>query len=90
MEKLMYMFLDSLNPDIFILKTKFGTLPHYSRGGSYLIGDEKRRQILLLCEFFPCEYDFGLSIYDKWLKTKPVCIRLKDTFIPIEYEETDV
>ena len=79
----MFKFLDHLNPNIFLLETKFGTIPRYSREGDYVfdfvVGDEKRKQILLLCSFFSCEYSDGLSLYDKWLSTKPIYVRMKNS-----------
>ena len=59
MEKMMFKFLNHLNPNMFLLETKFGNIPRYSRGGTFLIGDEKRKQIMLLCDFFSCGFDNG-------------------------------
>ena len=75
----MFLFLDEMNPDMFILRTKFGTLPHYSRKGTYVISDEKRRQVKLLCEYFSCDFANGLKVYDKWLLGKPVYVRIKNS-----------
>ena len=89
MENMMFKFLDHLNPNMFILETKFGLIPRYSRGGNYVVGDERREQILLLCDFFSCEFDYGLSIYEKWLSGKPIYVRVKnstsDVFVPKSY-----
>ena len=79
MEKQMFNFLDFMNPNMYVLETKFGTIPRYNREGNYVIGDEKRKQILLLCSFFSCEYDDGLSVYNKWLSTKPIYVRMKNS-----------
>ena len=79
MEKVMFKFLDRLNPNMFLLETKFGTIPRYSREGDYVIGEEKLKQVSLLCDFFSCENDYGLSVYDKWLSSKPVYVRIKNS-----------
>ena len=75
----MFNFLDLMSPNMYVLETKFGTIPSYNREGNYVIGDEKRKQILLLCSFFSCEYDDGLSVYNKWLSTKPIYVRIKNS-----------
>ena len=79
MEKQMFKFLDHLNPNIFLLETKFGTIPRYSREGDYVIGDEKHKQILLMCDFFSYKYNDGVSVYDKWLSRKPIYVRIKNS-----------
>ena len=87
MEKHMFNFLDLMNPNMYVLETKFGTIPRYNREGTYVISEEKRTQIWLLCSFFSCKYDDGLSVYDKWLSTKPIYVRMKnsttDLLVPI-------
>ena len=75
----MFKFLDHLNPNIFLLETKFGIIPRYGREGAYVIGEEKRRQILLLCDFFTCKYNDGMLVYDKWLSGKPIYVRIKNS-----------
>ena len=79
MEKMMFKFLDLMNPNMFLLETKFGAIPRYSREGDYLVGDERRDQIMSLCSFFSCEFDYGLSVYEKWLSSKPVYVRIKNS-----------
>lgn len=89
MEKMMFKFLDHLNPNMFMLETKFGVLPFYNREETILIGDERRKQISLLCDFFSCEFDYGLSVYEKWLNGKPIYVRVKnstsDVFVAKSY-----
>jgi len=51
----MFKFLDLMNPNMYVLETKFGLIPRYSREGDYVVG-EKRKQILSLCSFFTCEF----------------------------------
>ena len=89
MEKMMFKFLDLRNPNMFLLETKFGIIPRYSREGNYVIGEEKLKQIEVLCDFFSCEYGYGLSVYDKWLNSRPVYVRIKnstsDVFVPKSY-----
>ena len=79
MEKQMFNFLDLMNPNMYVLETKFGTIPCYICEGNYVIADEKHKQILLLCSFFSCEYLDGLSVYDKWLSTKSIYVRMKNS-----------
>ena len=86
MEQMMFRFLDLLNPNIFVLETKFGNVPRYNGEDNFIVGEEKRKQIKLLCNMFSCEYNDGLSVYDKWLSSKPIYVRLKsstsDVFVP--------
>lgn len=79
MEKLMFDFLDDLDPNMFRYRTKFGVIPHFSRGGTYLVSDEKSRQIIMLCKFFSCEYNYGLSVYERWMNSKPIYVRMKNS-----------
>ena len=79
MEQMMFRFLDLLNPNIFVLETKFGNVPRYNGEDNFIVGEEKRKQIKLLCNMFSCEYNDGLSVYDKWLSSKPVYVRLKSS-----------
>lgn len=79
MEKMMFKFLDLMNPNMFRLETKFGNVPRYNGEDNFIVGNEKRRQILLLCDFFSCEFDNGLSVYEKWLSSKPVYVRIKNS-----------
>lgn len=76
---MMFIFLDNMNPKLFMLKTKFGTVPHYEREGTYAIADEKRSQVNKLCDYFSCHYVDALAIYDKWLSTKPIYVRVKNS-----------
>lgn len=89
MEKMMFKFLDLMNPNMFMVETKFGVLPLYNREETILIGDERRNQIMSLCSFFSCEFDYGLSVYEKWLSGKPVYVRIKnsttDVFVAKSY-----
>lgn len=89
MEKMMFKFLDHLNPNMFLLETRFGNIPRYNREGSYVVTSEKHKQILLLCDFFSCEFDNGATVYEKWLSSKPIYVRLKnstsDVFVAKSY-----
>lgn len=78
MEQLMYKFLETTNPKLFMLKTKFGITPYYYNGDNYVISDEKRKVAHKLCDFFSCDYLYACLVYDKWLQTKPVCVRVVD------------
>ena len=90
MEKMMFKFLDDLDPNMFRYRTKFGIIPHYSRGGTYLVSDERSRQVIMLCKFFSCEYNYGLSVYEKWLETKPIYIRMKNSTTEVFVLESTV
>ena len=86
MERQMYKFLDHLNPNIFLLETKFGIIPRYGIKGDYVIGEVKRKHIKMLCNFFSSDLDYCTDVYEQWLDSKPVCVRLKnstneDTFV---------
>lgn len=87
MEKLMFSFLDTMNPDFFLVKTTFGNIPSYAfnKEGSILILHEKRRQINLLCNFFSCSHDYACIVYDRWLETKPVYRRITDPEDDVKY-----
>ena len=94
MEKLMFKFLDQIRPNMFVLKTKFGNVPAYNRSGNFVVGDEKRKDIERLCRFFSIhDYD-GKYIYEKWLGTKPIYVRIKnstnDTVLVPESEVNNV
>lgn len=78
MEQLMYKFLETTNPKLFMLKTKFGITPYHRNGDNYVISDEKRKVAHKLCDFFSCDYLYACLVYDKWLQTKPVCVRVVD------------
>lgn len=78
MEKLMFTFLDTMNPKVFLLMTKFGTTPYHRDGDNYVISDEKHKVAHKLCDFFSCEYSYALLVYNKWLRTKPICVRVVD------------
>lgn len=78
MEQLMYKFLETTNPNLFMLKTKFGITPYHHNGDNYVISDEKRKVAHKLCDFFSCDYSYACLVYDKWLQTKPVCVRVVD------------
>lgn len=90
MEKLMFSFLDTMNPDLFLVKTTFGNIPSYALNeeGSILIRHEKRRQIHSLCDFFSCSYDYARIVYDMWLETKPVYIHILDPKDDTKYTYT--
>jgi hypothetical protein len=79
MEKMMFKFLDLMNPNIYVLETKFGNIVRYGRKGDYVVTGDKRKQILSLCSFFTCEFDYGLSVYEKWLSGKPIYVRIKNS-----------
>lgn len=88
METLMRKFLDHLNPNTFLVETKFGCLPHYE--GTIFADTTKRQQVWLLCDFFSCEYNDGLEVYDRWLSSKPVYVRIYNsttefTYVPKTY-----
>ena len=86
---MMFKFLDLMNPNMFILETKFGNVSSYNGEDNFIVGDERRKQILSLCSFFSCEFDYGLSVYEKWLSGKPVYVRIKnsttDVFVAKSY-----
>jgi len=85
MKKLMFLFLDEMNPEMFILKTKFGNIPKYGREGNYCIGDEKHNQVKKLCEYFTLGYFEGLKTYDEWLNKKPILQRKKNLIGEVEF-----
>lgn len=80
MENLMFKFLDNLNPNFFMYRTKFGIIPRYDRDGyNYVIGDIVRKDTLRLCDYFSCEFEYASSVYKKWMNSKPVHIRIKNS-----------
>lgn len=81
----MFKFLDTLNPNMFLLETKFGTIPKYERGGNYLIGFEKKKDIMRLSDFFSITYSDAELIYEDWLMSKPVYVRIKNTTTEYTY-----
>ena len=94
MEKLMFKFLDQIRPNMFVLKTNIGNVTRYNRSGNFVVGDEKRKDIERLCRFFSIhDYD-GKYIYEKWLETKPIYVRIKnstnDTVLVPESEVNNV
>lgn len=80
MEKLMFKFLDALNPEFFRYETKFGIIPRYEReDGNYVVGDIVCKDIMRLCNYFSCEFEYASSVYKKWMETKPVYVRIKNS-----------
>lgn len=79
MEKMMFKFLDLMNPNMFRLETKFGNVPRYNGEDNFIVGDERHKQIFSLCSFFSCEFDYGLSVYEKWLSSKPIYVHIKNS-----------
>lgn len=76
MEKLMYTFLDTMYPKLFMLKTKFGNTPYYYNGNTFVLCELKHKTAYKLSDYFCCSYNYADIVYDRWLETKPVCIRV--------------
>lgn len=75
----MFRYLDSRNPGFFRYRTKFGIIPRYNRKGDYVVGNEKRKDIERLCRFFSIHHYDGKDIYERWLETKPIYVRIKNS-----------
>jgi hypothetical protein len=68
-KEMMFEFLDTFCPDVYLLRTKFGLIPRY----------EDARYIRTLCNFFSCESDYGLDIYKQWLNSKPIYVYVENS-----------
>ena len=75
----MFRYLDNIRPNVFVLKTKFGNVPRYNREGDFVVGNEKRKDIERLCRFFSIHHYDGKDVYDRWLETKPIFVRIKNS-----------
>lgn len=76
---MMFEFLDTFYPDVFLLRTKFGVIPRYNIKGDYALGEVKRKHVKMLCNFFSCDSDYGKDVYEQWLKSKSICVRIKNS-----------
>ena len=85
MEKQMYNFLDTCYPTVFILETKFGNAVKYDRNLVFSVMD-KHFAVDHLCSFFSLTIPEGQDVFDSWLKTRPVYVRLgnstTDVYVP--------
>ena len=79
MYKAMFMFLDTLHPNLFRYRTKFGIIPRYSKGGSYTISGVKDKDVRKLCNTFNLSWDDGMDVYTSWLGSKPIATRIKNS-----------
>ena len=66
---MMFEFLDTFCPDVYLLRTKFGLIPRY----------EDARYTRTLCNYFSCEWDYGLDIYKQWLNSKPIYVYVENS-----------
>jgi hypothetical protein len=73
-KEMMFEFLDNFCPDVYFIRTKFGLIPRY--GVKYTGGS---RYVKTLCNFFSCEWEYGLEIYKEWLNSKPVYTYVKNS-----------
>ena len=89
MEKLMFKYLDNRHPNFFRYETKFGIVPRFIRDDNYVVGDIIRKDTLSLCNLFSCEFEYASSVYKKWMNSKPVYVRIKNStngylFVPAD------
>lgn len=77
----MFRFLNTLRPNLYIIRTKFGDVPQYYGEWNryYAIVDVKYKDIVKLCNTFGISKEDGELVYNKWLKTKPVYTRMKNS-----------
>ena len=80
----MYDFLDSLYPTFYVHETKFGNV-FYDKGTMFSAMD-KWYAIDSLCQFFSITFSEGDEVFESWVKTKPVYVRLgnstTDVYVP--------
>ena len=86
MKEMMFEFLDNFYPHIRLLKTKFGIIPMYGMKANYAMGEVKRKHVKILCGYFSCDSDYGKDVYEQWLNSRPIYVRVKnytdiDTFV---------
>jgi hypothetical protein len=79
MENTMFRFLNTLRPNLYSIRTKWGDIPTYYTDRDYLPVDVKRKDIVKLCNTFGISNEDGELVYNKWLKTKPVYTRMKNS-----------
>ena len=75
MNKVMYDFLDSLYPTFFVHETKFGNALKYD-GGLIFSAINKWDAMDSLCQFFSLTLPESDEVFESWVKTKPVYVRL--------------
>jgi hypothetical protein len=84
MKKIMYDFLTHLNPNLIIVRTKFGD--SYRNNGDVFSIHDKRTAINSLCNCFGISLPESAEVFVCWLKTRPVYVRLENTttdvFVP--------
>lgn len=78
MKKLMFKYLKKTYPKAYVVKTKFGNLPHFGDEGSYTLLDKKIRIITMLSDLFSCDKDFATEVYESWVGMLPVYVRMKN------------
>ena len=79
MNKLMFKYLNKAHPKSYVVKTKFGNVPHFDEEGSFTLLDKKNKIISMLCDLFSCDKDYATEIYESWVKTLPIYVRMKGT-----------
>ena len=81
----MYKFLDTCYPTVFVVETKFGNAVKYNGNQVFAVMD-KHFAVDHLCSFFSLTIPEGQDVFDSWLKTRPVYVRLgnstTDVYVP--------
>ena len=75
----MFRFLNTLRPNLYIIRTKFGDVPQYYKDSNYAIVDVKYKDIDKLCNTFGISKEDGVIVYNNWLNSRPVYTRLKNS-----------
>lgn len=77
---MMFEFLNTFCPDVFLLRTKFGIIPRYNNNPDNCSFEEiKRKHVKMLYNFFSCDLDYCTDVYKQWLNSKPIYVRIKNS-----------
>jgi hypothetical protein len=79
MKNTMFRFLNTLHPELYCIRTKFGDVPQYYKDRNYAIVDVKYKDIDKLCNTFGISKEDGVIVYNNWLNSRPVYTRLKNS-----------
>ena len=77
----MFRFLNTLRPNLYFIRTKFGDVPQYYKewNRNYAIVEMKYKDIDKLCNTFGIFKEDGVIVYNNWLSSRPVYTRLKNS-----------
>ena len=71
MEEMMFEFLNDYYPEVYLLRFHSNLFP--------VISGNKCEHIKTLCNFFSCEFDYGVEVYEKWLSNRPIYTNIENS-----------